>query len=127
MEGRLTESDPLGKAPNQPGAKLDNGKNRLGLVLGDFSRALQAVGEIGTFGAKKYTPGGWIEVPDGIERYTDALYRHLLAEAAGEEFDSDSKLAHMAHAAWNCLAVLELILRQEEKINVRTNHDRPHF
>jgi len=51
-------------------------------VLGDFGRALLAVAEVGTFGADKYTRGGWVSVPDGVDRYTDALYRHLLAEAS---------------------------------------------
>jgi hypothetical protein len=85
------------------------------LVLGDFARALRAVGEVGTFGAEKYTDGGWIEVPDGVERYTDALYRHLLAEASGERKDCDSGLAHAAHCAWNALARLDLLIREAER------------
>lgn len=109
------EFDRTGKRKNEPGAKLDGGKNRLGLVLGDFARALQAVGEVGTFGAAKYSDGGWKEVPSGVERYTDALYRHLLAEAAGEKLDADSGLAHAACVAWNAIARLDLILRQQEK------------
>ena len=36
------------------GVKLDNGKIRLGLVLGGFAKALWEVGCIGTFGANKY-------------------------------------------------------------------------
>lgn len=106
------ESDPLGKSANEPGAKLDAGKNRLGLVLLDFSRALQAVGEVGTYGANKYSDSGWISVPNGEARYTDALLRHLMKEAAGEECDEDTGLRHAAHAAWNALARLDLMLRK---------------
>jgi Domain of unknown function (DUF5664) len=109
------EIDPTGRSPKEHGAKLDYGKPRLGLVLGDFARALRAVGEVGTFGAEKYTDGGWIEVPDGVERYTDALYRHLLAEASGERKDCDSGLAHAAHCAWNALARLDLLIREAER------------
>lgn len=108
----MLESDPYGTPPNQPGAKLDNGKLRLGLVLGSFAHALLAVGAVGTYGAAKYTDNGWVEVPNGIERYTDALYRHLLAEATGEAIDPKSGLLHSAHVAWNALAVLELKLRK---------------
>ena len=36
----------------EKGVKLDEGKNRLGLILGGFSRALWEVGRVGTFGAK---------------------------------------------------------------------------
>ena len=49
------EADPLGKKPNEEGAKLDAGKNRLGLVLLSFSRSLQEVGKVGTYGANKYS------------------------------------------------------------------------
>lgn len=107
------ELDPHGKAPNEPGAKLDHGKNRLGLVLGDFARALQEVGKVGTFGAAKYTPSGWVTVPDGINRYHDALYRHLLAYSRDDLRDKDSGLLHLSHACWNLLAMLDLTLRQE--------------
>jgi len=105
------ERDPHGLAPGVPGAKLDAGKPRAGLVLGDFSRALAAVVEVGTHGAAKYSDRGWLAVPDGEGRYTDALYRHLLADAMGDALDGDSCLPHLAHAAWNVLAVLELRLR----------------
>lgn len=111
----MTEKDPHGTPPHQPGAKLDAGKTRAGLVLGGFARALLEVSAVGTFGAKKYTPHGWVSVPDGIERYTDAMHRHLLAEATGERMDGDSGLAHAAHAAWCALARLELMLREGQE------------
>lgn len=109
------ESDPHGKDRHESGAKLDAGKNRLGLVLGAFARALEAVGDIGTYGAVKYTENGWISVPDGINRYTDAMYRHLLAEAKGEVNDPETGFLHAAHAAWNALARLDLMLRKMEE------------
>ncbi len=108
----LSERDPHGKDPHEKGAKLDAGKVRTSLVLGGFSRALLEVGKVGTYGAKKYTDNGWMEVPNGGERYTDALMRHLLSDFAGEERDQDTELLHAAHAAWNALARLELKLRE---------------
>ena len=110
----MSEMDPHGKSPNEPGAKLDSGKNRLGLVLGDFARALEQVGQVGSFGAAKYSPSGWVEVPNGIERYTDAMYRHLMAYARDDLRDADSGLTHLSHAAWNILAILDLTLRDEK-------------
>lgn len=107
------QRDPNGKSPHDPGAKLDAGKTRLGLVLLGFSRALEEVGKVGTFGANKYTDNGWESVPNGIERYTDAMLRHLLATAMGELRDKESGLHHDAHAAWCALARLELTLRGE--------------
>ena len=114
-----SESDPTGRKPSDAGAKLDAGKPRCGLVLSGFSRALLAVSEVGTYGAKKYSDNGWMRVPDGENRYTDALYRHLLKQAGGEEKDADTDLLHAAHAAWNALARLELMLREKE---TNTNH-----
>lgn len=112
----IGELDPAGRPPHTPGAKLDAGKVRAGLVNRGFARALLAVGEVGTFGAQKYTPHGWVEVPDGEARYTDALHRHLL-QGALEDHDPDSGLLHAAHAAWNALAVLELMLRVPDALD----------
>lgn len=108
----MTEHDPFGTPANAPGAKLDAGKNRMGLVMRGFARALYEVGSVATIGAEKYTVDGWMQVPNGIERYTDAMYRHLLAESMGDSQDADTDLLHAAHAAWNALARLELMLRE---------------
>lgn len=105
------ESDPLGKSANEPGAKLDAGKNRVALVMRGFSRALTEVGRVGTYGANKYSPNGWKEVPNGIERYDDAMMRHWLE---GRTVDTETGLLHAAQVAWNALAVLELMLIEEE-------------
>jgi hypothetical protein len=107
----VSESDPNGKAQHETGAKLDAGKPRLGLVLGAFANALVEVGKVGTYGAQKYTDNGWLDVPKGKARYTDALLRHVLAET-NETHDPDTLLLHAAHAAWNALARLELVMRK---------------
>lgn len=104
------EQDPHGTDAHAPGAKLDAGKLRAGLVLDDFALALAAVTAVGTVGAHKYTPHGWLSVPDALARYTDAQRRHELAHACGEEHDQDTELPHLAHAAWNALARLQLLL-----------------
>ena len=109
------ESDPHGTPQHTPGAKLDAGKIRAGLVLGGFARALREVSAVGTYGANKYTPNGWMHVPNGVERYTDAMHRHLLAEATGEARDPDTEILHAAHAAWNALARLDLMIRKSEE------------
>lgn len=107
----LAETDPSGKASHDPGAKLDAGKPRVGLVLGDFANALLEVSKVGTGGAVKYSDHGWLSVPEGVSRYTDAMLRHYLAEQSGGTLDQGSDLLHAAHLAWNALARLELIIR----------------
>lgn len=112
--GLVIEKDPNGIEQHAAGSKLDAGKTRLGLVLGGFSKALEEVGKVGTFGANKYTDNGWKSVPNGEARYTDALFRHLLKESTEGLYDSETELQHAAHAAWNALARLEL---QIERVN----------
>ena len=112
IEQSTPESDPHGKDPHTSGAKLDGGKVRPALVLGSFARALLQVSQVGTFGAAKYSDDGWVNVPDGIRRYDEAMMRHWLKEKAGEEVDGDSNLLHAAHLAWNALARLDLMLRE---------------
>lgn len=94
----------------EKGVKLDDGKPRLDLVLGDFADALWYVGMVGTYGANKYTDKGWQEVDNGIERYGNAMLRHYLNYRKGLIFDDESGLAHLGHMAWNALAILQLYL-----------------
>ena len=93
------------------GLKYDNDKNRMGLVLQGFSNALWKVGEVGTFGAGKYGDENWMYLENGIARYKDALFRHLFQYLQGEWIDAESGKPHLAHACWNCLALLEYCLK----------------
>lgn len=104
----MSEVDPNGIDAHAPGAKLDAGKLRPHLVLGGFANALEQIVKVGTDGAAKYSDDGWKEVKDGEGRYMDALGRHLLALQRGETHDPLSGSPHLAHVAWNALAVLEL-------------------
>ena len=99
---------PAEKPVSRGGVKHDQGKPMTGLMLQDFARALETVATVTTFGAQKYSPSGWLAVPEAGRRYTDALCRHLLADLRGEATDGESGLPHLAHAAWNALALLEL-------------------
>lgn len=101
------------KPQNEPGFKLDDGKTLAYLCVSDFAKAILAVANVATYGAKKYTKRGWRTVPDGIERYSEAMMRHLLAHSAGEMMDPESNHTHMAHVCWNALAVLELMIAKE--------------
>lgn len=105
------ERDPNGLQAGEPGAKLDAGKLQASL-LEDFSLALIEVAKVATYGAGKYSRGGWQYVPNGIQRYADAGWRHRLAKRH-EELDPDSGLLHEAHELWNMMAKLELKLREK--------------
>jgi len=115
---QYNESDPNGKDRKEPGAKLDKGKVRAGLMFTGFRRALMEVAKVSTYGAEKYSPNGWEEVEDGFERYYDAMMRHLLAV---DEGDRESEILHLSHAAWNMLAMLELHIRENEDLELFCN------
>ena len=114
VEMPKSESDPTGRTQHDPGAKCDAGKPRVGLVLADFDLALNAVAIVGTHGAEKYTDRGWLTVPNGIARYTDAMLRHWLAEQRGVQNPDWDDVTHAAQTAWNALARLQLILEAEK-------------
>lgn len=111
----LHERDPNGVDAHSPGAKLDAGKNRVWLCVSGFSRALNAVSLVTTAGAAKYTPNGWMDVPDGEARYMDAFGRHMMALGRGEMIDPDTNCMHKAQMIWNLLASLELELRNTKE------------
>lgn len=94
------------------GRKYDGDKPMVALVLDGFSRALYEVAKVATFGAQKYAPDNWVNVPNGIKRYRSAGDRHRL-QRSSEALDPESGLSHLAHEAWNRLAELELVLRAQ--------------
>ena len=96
------------------GRKDDAGKPRPTLVMRTMANALQQVLAVAEYGARKYSPDNWLQVPDAVQRYTDAMLRHQQAHLRGEVRDPESGLPHMAHAAWCALAVLELGARGGE-------------
>ena len=112
MTRNSKEADPNGIEQHAPGAKLDSGKQRPSLIQDSMARAIAGVVAVGTFGANKYSDGGWLEVSNGINRYRDAQLRHETKRALGELLDPDSGLPHDFHIAWNVLAQVELKARR---------------
>lgn len=95
------------------GKKYDSGKPMVGTLTDVFSRALMAVGACIEFGTHKYpNPKNWQLVDNGIKRYRDAMVRHLLKYNAGIDKDEETGLPHLAHMAWNALAILELYMQE---------------
>ena len=78
--------------------KFDQGKADWSLLeLQDLDGMVQVL----TFGAEKYSRGGWRGVADGDQRYFAALLRHLAAYQKGEDSDPESGLSHLDHALCN--------------------------
>lgn len=88
------------------GKKYDADKTRLELL--PFS-ALEEVGKVMTFGAKKYGDYNWAA---GMAwgRLIGAAFRHLFKYATGEDKDEETGLPHLAHASCCVLFLLEYSL-----------------
>lgn len=97
------------------GLKFDNGKPMVGTMLSVFPNAFMAIGAVIKKGQEKYpNPNNWKLVDNKTQRYTDALIRHLIKYLTGTEYDNESGHHHLAHVAWNALAILETALTQPE-------------
>jgi len=96
----------------QVGKKFDEEKPRVAEMIQDFRLALIEVSKVWAFGADKYDKGNWRYLNNAENRYTNALLRHLMAEADNPK-DDESELYHAAHVAWNVLARLHFILKNK--------------
>ena len=86
----------------ETGIKHDLGKPDFNLIP---PRAELAMASVLTFGAAKYAPDNWKFVDNAEHRYLAAAMRHINAHRAGEIYDRESGLQHLAHAM-SCLAFL---------------------
>lgn len=73
-------------------------------------------------GARKYDDHNWKRGLPMTETAA-SLERHLLAWKAGEDFDEDSGCPHMAHVAWNALAIE--FFRRGGRLELDDRENRP--
>lgn len=102
------------RPPIEEGIKYDNGKPRLYEMIEDFKEPLIEVAKVWAFGADKYKKHNWAFVDNAVDRYSNALVRHLVQ---GNTKDDESKLLHASHVAWNALARLYFILQEQKEVN----------
>lgn len=97
------------------GRKFDQGKPMLALL--PFA-ALEEVGQVLTYGSKKYDPHNW-RAGMAWSRLISACLRHIFAFVRGEDKDPETGLSHLAHA---CCCLLFLI----EYTSTRSEFDDRH-
>ena len=81
--------------------------------------AMRDTAQIWTFGATKYGDRNWEQGFKWSGPYA-SLMRHLQAWFAGEDFDQESGMSHLAHAACN------LQMLQQFEYTYPQGDDRPH-
>lgn len=106
--------------PESPLDKRKNGKIRMELVDQGFPLALMELGRVMTWANenKGYKDHDWKQLPDAENGFKGAAARHRAKfdaqRAFGNEMlgcvDEESGIIHLAHEAFNILALLELAL-----------------
>jgi hypothetical protein len=105
---RITEPTPKGTPDPNQSYKLDEGKLRYDLLP---PLAMDELVRVYTFGVQKYAARNW-EKGLPWTKWFAAIMRHVMDWLKGENLDPESGIHHMAHAAWNCLALTEYYLRK---------------
>lgn len=65
------------------------------------------------YGAAKYADHNYRK-GYAVSKSFDALLRHGLAAMAGQDRDPESGRLHLAHAAWHCLAIIDILHHHPE-------------
>lgn len=81
--------------------------------------AINELAKVFTKGSEKYAPRNW-EMGMSWSKVLASLKRHLNAFESGEDFDKESELLHIAHVAWNAMALTSYYKIHPE------GDDRPH-
>lgn len=81
---------------------------------------LGGVVDVYTAGAKKYGENRWQTLPNGINRYLGAFFRHITAHKRGEYIDPEDGCLHIDKCIWNMIAVRHCFLA-DKGINPNTS------
>lgn len=111
------------------GEKHDSGKARLSLLHFGFLEPIARVREWAVDGKYPDKCGWDVSVPNGKERYTDAMMRHLFACFNGHEIsldilDEESGLPSWNHVLCNMM-FLDKKLRDEQKLKLAKAEEEP--
>ena len=92
-------------------SRNNKGKPQLHHIL-YFQAALNELAKVCEFGCSKYSKHNWEEGANWTSAMDSAL-RHISKWINKKELDDESDLPHLAHAAWNILAVLTWQLKNK--------------
>jgi len=110
---RRTEVEEIQKKIIEYGLHHDSGKTRWDLMPWE---CLDEVAQVFTFGCTKYAERNWER---GIHtgRLIGSTIRHLFEWMMGRDYDIESGIHHLAHAAWNILAIRWMTIHRKEYVD----------
>ncbi len=68
--------------------------------------ALNELAKVYTYGTQKYDDDNWWKGLRWKKDVFGCILRHVWKWFRGERFDDESGVHHLAHAAWNCFALM---------------------
>ena len=107
------------------GAKFDAGKLLWRPLMNGLALPLRSLAAVLSYGAQKYKEDSWQAVPEGRKRYEDAFYRHRDDRAAGQVYDEESGLPHIAHMIINLMFVFWFEIQDKAITNLTTFNPPP--
>lgn len=99
----------------EQGLRFNTGKLRYDLLE---PYAIEELVKIFTKGAEKYAPNNWLKGLPWMD-VVASLERHLSQFKKGEDRDQETQLLHMAHVAWNAMAIVSYYKYRPEFDNRR--------
>ena len=75
--------------------------------------AIEQLAKVFTKGAEKYEPNNWLKGMPWMD-VVASLKRHLNEFEQGVDFDEETNLYHMAHVAWNAMAIVSYYKHKPE-------------
>ena len=85
-------------------ARFSEGKIRYDLMA---PWALEQIARVYTYGTIKYSDDNWWKGLKWKKDVFGCILRHVWKWFRGQQNDDESGIHHLAHAAWNCIALME--------------------
>ena len=95
------ENEQMGK---ETAGRFNENKIRYDLVA---PWGMEQIAKVYTYGTIKYDDDNWWKGLKWKKDVLGCIFRHVWKWVRGEKLDDESGLNHLAHAAWNCIALME--------------------
>jgi len=102
--GYIRSEEEESQMGNATGGRFNKGKIRHDLIA---PWSLEQLAKVYTYGTIKYDDDNWWKGLKWKKEVFGCITRHIWKWFRGEQNDDESGLHHLAHAAWNCFALME--------------------
>jgi len=104
MKTYVRSEDEEQQMGQETAGRFSEGKIRHDLIA---PWALDQIAKVYTYGTIKYDDDNWWKGMKWKKAVFGCILRHVWKWFRGEQNDDESGLHHLAHAAWNCMTLME--------------------